>query len=190
MSSKPLPKLSEKLFHSKSQSTISSFESQDVPQHFNTYPPQHSFSHLSDEKHVKQVATEQKFVEWGVVWYPPTLMIIYAVGGLALAIGHHFYFASLHNTLAGSSTRQQWATGFGTAVSFLIVALLRAAASAAYSQYVWVLVRRNSYRLGTIDKLFALTTDPSGFFGWEMLKCAKIAMAVAAISWFVLASLQ
>lgn len=127
--------------------------------------------------------SDRQFIKWGIAWYAPTLMALYMLGGMALAIGHHFYFSSLHGTVAGSSQRQQWAIGFGTALSFLIVALLRSATSAAYSQYVWIMVRRTSYQIGTLDKLFALTTDPSGFFGVEMFKAAKLAVLIALISW-------
>lgn len=182
MSYKPPPRLSERPLHSRSPSTMSSLNSHESLKNFDHYSSHPKFASTSYNNDTKSSSSE-KLVKWGVIWYPPVLMALYTLGGLALAVGHHFYFASLHGTLAGSAGKQQWATGIGTAVSFLVVALLRSASTAAYSQYVWVLVRRNSYRLGTLDKLFALTTDPSGFFGREMFKCAKIAMLVALVCW-------
>lgn len=123
------------------------------------------------------------YVKWGISWHPPTLMAVYGLGGIGVAIGHHFYFASLHGTLAGSPSRQQWSTAIGTGVSFLVVTLLRAASCIAYSQYVWNIVRRRPYKLSTLDKMFALTTDPIGFFGWEMFKYAKVALILALCCW-------
>jgi hypothetical protein len=127
--------------------------------------------------------SSQQYVNWGIAWQPPTLMLVFTLGGIGLAIGHHAYFSSLNGTLAGSSGRQQWATRFGTAMSFLVVALLKTANDAAYSQYVWTLVRAKSFSISTIDKLFALTSDPTGFFGWEMMKHAKAAVFLGLICW-------
>jgi len=103
-------------------------------------------------------------------------MLAFAFGGIALAIGHHFYYLSLDGTLTGSSTRQQWATRFGTAMSFLVIALVKTANDAAYTQYIWTLVRRKSFSIGTLDKLFALTSDPLAFFGSAMMRVLKIAL--------------
>lgn len=126
---------------------------------------------------------EAQYVKWGIVWYAPASMMLYAFGGLAAAIGHHFYFSSLHGTVAGGAFRQQFAIGSGTAISVTIVALLRSATTAAYNQYAWVLVRKSFYKLGTLDKLFALTIDPTGFLSMEMIKHAKVAVLLAVISW-------
>ena len=183
MSYNPPPRLSERPPHSRSQSTMSSINSSHESLRNFDNPSQAKFASTSHINDINSLNSSEKLVKWGVIWYPPVVMALYTIGGLSLAVGHHFYFASLHGTLAGSPDKQRWATGIGTAISFLVVALLRSASTAAYSQYVWVLVRRNSYRLGTLDNLFALTTDPSGFFGWEILKCAKVAMLVALICW-------
>lgn len=151
------------------------------------HPDKQEIPHTySEEVDVVEEYSKSRHVKWGIVWYAPALMFAYAMGGLAIAIGHHFYFSSLHNTVAGTAFRQQIAIGSGTAISVTIVALLRSATCAAYNQYAWVLVRKKFYKLGTLDKLFALTTDPTGFFSMEMVKYAKVAVLLALISWSVL----
>ena len=126
-----------------------------------------------------------KFVRWGVAWQAPTFMVVCTVGGLALAIGHHFYYQSLSGTAAGSSGRQQWAIKLGTAFSVLVLVLFKSACDAAYSQYVWTLFKRRAYSLDALDKLFALTSSLVGFASWEILLRAKLAVFLALTSWFV-----
>lgn len=155
--------------------------------------PQRSFASTKNEGVRHQVRPtfsnnglqQHTYVKWGVVWYAPLVMVIYGIAGFGVAIGHHFYYRSLHGTQAGSTARQQISTAIGTGLSFLVVTLLRAGGCAAYAQYVWQLVRRKAYKLSTLDKMFALTTEPYGFFSWEMLKHAKFAMLVAIFCWLV-----
>lgn len=188
MSPTPPARLSERPLHARKASSVSldsSSENEKIdPQdHF-------SFSSISQQASLRQpspcninVFERQEYVRWGIVWHAPALMLLYGIGGLAIAIGHHIYFASLHGTQAASSVRQQWPTAIGTASSFLVVTLLRAANCAAYTQYIWSLVRRRSYKLSTLDKMFALTTEPIGLLGWEIIKHAKIALFVALFCW-------
>jgi hypothetical protein len=117
----------------------------------------------------------------------PILMICYAVAGIILALVHHTYYSYLHGRKIGSASRQQWATAFGTAFSFIVIALLKTAIGEAYNQYIWTLVRRRAYSLGCLDKLFALTSDPLGFFNWELLRHAKFGLVLALSVWYVAA---
>ena len=126
-----------------------------------------------------------KFVRWGVAWQAPTFMVACAAAGLALAIGHHFYYQSLHGTVAGSSMRQQWAIKFGTAFSVVVLVLFKTACDTAYNQYVWTLFRRRAYSLDALDKLFALTSSLIGFTSWEVILRAKLAVFLALTSWHV-----
>jgi hypothetical protein len=124
-------------------------------------------------------------VNWGSYRVQPTLMTLYAFAGIILALAHHFYYMYLHGKEPGSAMRQQWATAFGTAFSFLVIALFRTAIGHAYNQYVWTLVKRRSYSIGGLDKLFAMTSNPLGFLSWELLKQAKIGLTLALAVWFV-----
>ena len=125
------------------------------------------------------------FVRWGVAWQAPTFMVTCATAGLALAIGHHFYYQSLHGTAAGSSMRQQWAIKLGTAFSVIVLVLFKTTYDTAYHQYVWTLFKRRAYTLDALDKLFALTSSLVGFTSWEVISRAKLAVLLALTSWCV-----
>jgi len=125
----------------------------------------------------------QQYIKWGIAWESPTFMICFALVGISIALGHHFYFSSLDGTVAGSETRQQWALRFGTAFSFLVVACLKTANDQAYQQYIWTIVRRKSLSLGTLDKLFGLLSNPFSFFSLDLIWQARFAVLLGFICW-------
>jgi hypothetical protein len=131
----------------------------------------------------KQHHNPSEFVQWGVQWQTIALMTALFLMGVAFTVGHHFYYKSLDRTAAGTITQQRWATTIGTGFSFLVVVLLRAVTVSAYQQYIWVLFKRKPLELGTLDKFFALTSDPVGFFSMLLMKEAKLAIVVALICW-------
>jgi hypothetical protein len=119
-----------------------------------------------------------------VNWHQqPMYMILFALNGTLLALGHHVFYRSLNCTLSGSDRQQQWAHIFGNAFAILVVTTLAAANKAAYRQYFWTIVRGKAFTLDALDKLFSLTTDPIGFFSWELFKSAPVVVALAFICW-------
>jgi hypothetical protein len=91
-----------------------------------------------------------EYVKWGIHWLLPTYVLLCVPVGMALALGHHFYYSSLSGRPVGSQSRQQWAITFGTSFAYLVVHILRAAMVVAYSQYMWSLIRQRAY---TIESL-------------------------------------
>lgn len=100
-----------------------------------------------------------------------------------LALGHYLFYRSLKGTVAGSNRHQQWAHTFGNVFAVLVVTTLAAADKVAYQQYFWTTVQGRSFTLGTVDKLFSLTSDPLGFLSLELFKGAPVAAALALICW-------
>ena len=126
----------------------------------------------------------QKYAKWGVNWHQqPMYMILFALTGALLALGHHLFYKYLNGTVAGSDWHQQWAHTFGNVFAVLVVTTLAAADKVAYQQYFWKTVRGRSFTLGALDKLFSLTSDPLGFFSLELFKGAPVAAALALICW-------
>ena len=132
---------------------------------------------------IRQDSFREKTVKWGSHKRQPLLMAFYTLSGIVMALCHHFFYLSLNAKLSGSATRQQWATAIGTGFSFLAIALFRTAVSEAYNQYVWTLVRRKSFKLRSLDKLFAMTSSPVGFLSLELLQKGKIALLLALQVW-------
>jgi len=124
-------------------------------------------------------------MKWGIAWRTPTFMAISAISGFILAIEHHLYFLSLNRTIAGSPLRRQWPMRFGSAFSFLVIALLKITCDTAYSQYTWILFKQQTSSLNTIDRLFALTTDVTAFFSLDISRSVKFAAFLALTCWFV-----
>lgn len=144
-----------------------------------------SYQPINDNQERKPDLT--KYVKWGVDWYKePTYMVLLLLAGLAIALGHHFYYKNLNGATAEDESRQQWARAIGNGLSFLFVSALRGADGFAYSQYFWVLVRRRSFTLDGLDKLYSLTSDPTGLFSLKLFRNATIAMAVALVCWYIL----
>ncbi|KUJ06311.1 uncharacterized protein LY89DRAFT_633084 [Mollisia scopiformis] len=139
---------------------------------------------LQSQSHsLRDGVSPEKLVKWGIHWSTPVFILISVLAGVGFALGHHFYYASLDGTTAGSSSRQQWSTRFGTAFAFLVVAALKTTSDLSYNQYIWTLVRRKSFPLGSLDKMFSLTSNPMGFLSFHLTRHAKIGVFIALISW-------
>jgi hypothetical protein len=137
-----------------------------------------------DEVFQNQLPESPKFVAWGMQWHKePTFMMLFALSGLILGVGHHCYYTSLSGTEAGSNQRQQWAHNFGNIFAVLVVTALHRANGYACSQYFWRTARDRSFTLGSLDKLFSLTTDPLGYFSLEVFRHVLFAVALALLCW-------
>ncbi|CAI6292817.1 unnamed protein product [Periconia digitata] len=143
-------------------------------------PKDHLITENSDRA---ESAGQERYVRWEIAWITPMLMVLWALAGLGLALGHHFYYYSLDRTIPGSSTRQNFALRFGTAFSFLTITCLRVSCAIVYKQYIWTLFKRKSFSLRTVDRLFAATQDPLALFSVEFLRQAKVAYLIALACW-------
>lgn len=134
-----------------------------------------------NQRHVKRYP----YVKWGISWQGPIVMIAPACCAIALALGHHFYYTTLNNTVTGTTSHQQWALRFGNAFTIAIVVLLKASCDAVYCQYIWMIFKRKPLPLSTIDALFSLTSNPISFFSFKLLRSSTIAIFLALIPWLV-----
>ena len=91
---------------------------------------------------VSQASVLPECTSWGINWYQPVFIITMLLCGLAFALSHHFYYASMNESPAGDAAKQAWPIRFGTAFAFLIVSCLQAATASALAQYTWTVVRR------------------------------------------------
>lgn len=120
---------------------------------------------------------------WGVNWRAPSLMLASLLCGAALALGHHFHYASLDGTVVSSGPRQEWALRFGSAFAVMVQSCLVASVAVAYAQRVWVTVGRRSLTLETLDKVFSLQANIFSFLGWELLRKAKLLCLLGLCAW-------
>lgn len=92
-----------------------------------------------------------KSAAWGIHWLRPVFIVLMPFLALLLALGHHFYYLSLHDTKSGNAAKQAWPIRFGTAFAFLITSCLHAGTAAAAGQYVWTVVKRKPLSIGKLS---------------------------------------
>lgn len=150
--------------------------------------PESAISGLSDVGSNHPLQVKVRTAKWGVNWFKkPLVMPIFALAGLGMAIGHHFYFQSLDGHLAPDDGvySQQVAKQVGNAFVVLALACFRASIVIAYNQYIWTIFRRNSLKVSTIDNLFSLPSRLLSFFSWQLLSKAPLAVVLGAVPWYV-----
>lgn len=97
-------------------------------------------------------------------WKAPASMLGYLVLGIGFALAHHLYWSSLAGTLVSSDTDQEWSARYGIAAAFLAQSALTLAVGAAYTQRIWVTVKRKFMTLSGLDKFFSLQSDVCSAF--------------------------
>ncbi|KAJ7138946.1 hypothetical protein C8R46DRAFT_1321067 [Mycena filopes] len=118
-------------------------------------------------------------------------MVGFALAGAAFATGHHLYYASLNLTssdgttnIGGYNVSAQGLTHFVSTIFIFVVKLcLGKSMSTAFDQRLWYSVRRTALRLGGIDALFGVLSDPVAFLHFEMVRRAKVAAFLAFLTW-------
>jgi hypothetical protein len=89
------------------------------------------------------------YVSWGVYWQKPVLIAFMLVASTGLSLAHHFYYQSLNNQKAGDTDKQAWATRIGTFLAILVAFFLKTGTAIVLGQYVWTVVRRRAFTMGT-----------------------------------------
>jgi len=106
--------------------------------------------------------------------------------GLALAVGHHLFYAYLNNRVVGeAAVPQNSAIQIGTAFAYLFKTMLVAAIGVAYAQCFWFVVRRNSYQIGSLDDFFSILNNPLRFFSRALYGRAVVLFGLALVSWLL-----
>ncbi|KAF2138914.1 uncharacterized protein K452DRAFT_275818 [Aplosporella prunicola CBS 121167] len=129
--------------------------------------------------------SDSQRVKWKIHWIPPAIMVSLLIAGIAFAVGHHFFYQSLDDTLVTSSSQQKWTIRIGTGMAFLVKATLAAAVGVAFTQYLWMIARRKAMAVGSLDSMFSLTSNPLSFANLEVLFKAKLLVLLALASWFM-----
>ncbi|KAM0135251.1 hypothetical protein ACHAO1_005336 [Botrytis cinerea] len=122
---------------------------------------------------------------WGIHWKKPSFIGLMFLAGFILSLAHHLYYMSLSGERTGDEKKQAWPTRIGTGFAFLITSCFKATTTAALGQYIWTVVKRQPLSIKNLDRLFALSTDPIALFSIELLKGAKLAILLGAITWLL-----
>ncbi|KAF7959653.1 hypothetical protein EAE96_001268 [Botrytis aclada] len=141
-------------------------------------------SHGLDSTSEATVTDNRRSVQRGVSWHKqPTYMVLFALLGIALACTHHGYYSYLDGKQGTNNFQKQFSITLGSLLAFSVVSSLLAANCAAYPQYLWMSVRKKAFTLSTLDKMFALTSDPTGFMSVEIFRHAPVVALLALVYW-------
>ncbi|TGO10908.1 hypothetical protein BTUL_0122g00180 [Botrytis tulipae] len=110
-------------------------------------------------------------------------MVLFAVLGIALACTHHGYYSYLDGKQGTNNFQKQFSITLGSLLAFSVVSSFLAANCAAYPQYLWMFIRKKAFTLSTLDKMFALTSDPMGFISVEIFRHAPVVVLLALVYW-------
>ncbi|PTB70916.1 hypothetical protein BBK36DRAFT_1108252 [Trichoderma citrinoviride] len=116
-------------------------------------------------------------------WAVPSLMISGLLCGVAFALGHHFFYASLDSRIVQSNTEQEWNIRIGTGMAFLVKTCLTAAAGFAYTQLLWTTLRSRHATLEGVDAMFSVTTSAWEFLSVELWRKGFGLVLMAGILW-------
>ena len=105
------------------------------------------------------------------------------LSGLALAIGHHFFYDFLNDRIVESQNQQEWFLRIGTGMAFLVRALLSAAVGIAYTQILWRTLKSKSITIEGINSLFGVSHTSWDFTTCELWTAAPGLAIVAMIAW-------
>ncbi|GAB1318730.1 Formylmethionine deformylase-like protein [Madurella fahalii] len=138
------------------------------------HPPQYDSSSDSPEK-----PRSSPWREWSWFRSPGPMYAAFCLG-IIFAGSHHAFYSSLDGKPADDQIRMM---RMGGLLSYAAKASLVSSVIFAYRQQVWVTARRKRLRLRTIDSLFAAVDEFIALLNWEFAKNAKVAMALAVLTW-------
>lgn len=112
------------------------------------------------------------------------LIITNLILGIAFAVGHHLFYASLNGEIVGSPSQQEWYLRIGTGLSFLVRALLSASIGSAYIQLLWYSVKSTATSLKGVDALLGVLHNVWDLAVWELWRTRPILTTVALAIWY------
>jgi hypothetical protein len=118
-------------------------------------------------------------------WQTPATVAALTCVAIGFALGHHFYYQSLKDTLVLSEDQQSWSIRLGTGAAVFTKTALVALIGIAAVQRIWATLRQKAMTLKGIDGMFGIMGDPTCIFNSELLGHAKVLTLFAVVSWCV-----
>ncbi|KAJ6490936.1 hypothetical protein C8R45DRAFT_1213114 [Mycena sanguinolenta] len=123
--------------------------------------------------------------------YVPLLKLVLAwISALALASGHHAFYASLDNHPVTSGTTasllvhsQAGASAIGTAFAFLVSSLLAVSAGTAFLQCAWRAVRQRAFSISGLNAMWSSPTNMFAFLSLDFWRTARGIVVISGLAW-------
>ena len=114
--------------------------------------------------------------------------------GIALAAGHHFFYAALHNRPIPTDdisnvfkfrfSRQQYNIAVGNTFAFLVKSCLSVSVGFAYLQLFWQSILRRHHTVSAIDTLFSILSDLTAFASIQVWWRHPVLLLLALTVWY------
>ncbi|CAK1356374.1 unnamed protein product [Cercospora beticola] len=118
-------------------------------------------------------------------WLVPTTLLVSFIAGIALAVGHHYFYSRLHDRRVDQA---RWPQGtyvaIGTGRAFLVRAAFVITISTVYWQIFWQRLRK-PLSLSTIDDLADQLKVIYQLFNWISLKASPLLGLLALLAWLI-----
>jgi hypothetical protein len=111
------------------------------------------------------------------------LMVAFYLFAAGLAVAHHLFYQHLDGKAVKGS--QRWTNRFATAVAFAFKTSLTVSVSLAFQEALWAAVRQRFFKIGSLDKMFTVQSNPLSFFCWEGIVHGFMPLILAGIAWIV-----
>lgn len=122
---------------------------------------------------------------WKVHWRVPTLIAFSFIAGIALAIGQHLLYTSLHRKVEPDEERKIRVVLYGRALAYLSKVAFGGCVILCYRQRIWTTFRTTSLSVWSIDQLFNAEEDPSLFLNPETVTKASLVTVMALGLWLI-----
>jgi hypothetical protein len=105
--------------------------------------------------------------------------------GFILSVSHHLYYRSIDQVVITSITDQTWALRIGSTFAIAVRICLSTSLGTSIIQLFWRIFRdpQRSVSLSTVDKLFAITSQPLGFLSYRAWRYSPVLVSLGVISW-------
>ncbi|EON69666.1 hypothetical protein W97_08918 [Coniosporium apollinis CBS 100218] len=107
------------------------------------------------------------------------------IAGIALAIGHHFFYLRFDGMRVDGAMSQQWTNRYGTAFAFLVKMFLAIATGAAYVQQQWSTLQSRPIRIDRVDSMFGILGDATLFLSTRLWLKAPLLTLPALVTWLI-----
>ncbi|KAI8716759.1 hypothetical protein NCS52_00970300 [Fusarium sp. LHS14.1] len=113
---------------------------------------------------------------WEAFLLRPWKMFVLLLIDTIFAIGHHLFYLHLDGK---EGDAQSLMFRYGTIIAFCAKASFGTAVTMAFQQRAWLVVRRRTAQLDTVDSIFTANTDFMSLVDWRAIKRAKISTCLA-----------
>ena len=127
-------------------------------------------------------------------WVAPATIVGALLAGVALALGHHLFYASLNKTtvspdtlsvLGSSISRQELNIAAGTALAFLAKASFVLSVSVSFMQLFWAKAKSRPKTLANLDHLYSALGNLLTLSNLPLWWAYPLLLVTAVAAWYV-----